>query len=89
MDNPPRILPDGTSAIIERESWPVPAIFQLIQQLGRVDEAEMMRAFNMGLGMLMIVSAGQVDEAMAVLGDSAWLVGEVTLHERGPRIQVV
>ena len=61
MDNPPRILPNGVAAHIERESWPVPPIFGLIQQLGQIDEAEMMRVFNMGLGMLLVLSAEQAD----------------------------
>lgn len=89
IDNPPRILPDGIAVTLERESWPIPTIFQIIQQLGRVDEAEMMRAFNMGLGMLMVVSESQVDDALAILGESGWLVGEVVPHDGTSKVQIV
>ncbi|MEM7029950.1 MAG: phosphoribosylformylglycinamidine cyclo-ligase [Chloroflexota bacterium] len=83
FENPPRILPDGIAAVIERESWPVPAIFQMLQVQGQIDEAEMMQAFNMGLGMLCVLPAGQVDDALQILGDDAWLVGETTAQQTG------
>ena len=75
IDNPPRILPDGVAFRLNRGSWPIPPLFQLIQRAGRIDEAEMAHVFNLGLGMLVVVPAGQVDAALAAL-DDAWLVGE-------------
>jgi phosphoribosylformylglycinamidine cyclo-ligase len=77
VDNPPRILPAGTSLHLRRGSWPIPPIFQLIQRAGQIDETEMARTFNLGLGMLVVVSAEQLDQALAVLGDQAWAVGEI------------
>lgn len=88
IDNPPRILPQGVAAHIERESWPVPSIFGLIQQLGRIDEAEMMRVFNMGLGMLLVLSAEQVDRALDLLDDQAWVVGEIVSSDDEPQVQI-
>lgn len=59
IENPPRIFPQGLGAVIKRGTWQVPAIFELIQELGNVNEAEMYRVFNMGLGMIAIISAEQ------------------------------
>jgi phosphoribosylformylglycinamidine cyclo-ligase len=55
-DNIPRVLPEGTGVEIERRSWNVPALFHLIQELGQVNEAEMYHVYNMGVGMIIVVS---------------------------------
>ncbi len=57
LENIPRILPEGTAVEIERDSWPVLPIFKLLQRLGNIEEAEMYRAFNMGIGMVIICGA--------------------------------
>ncbi len=59
IENPPRIFPEGIGAVIKRGTWTEPAIFGLIQELGNVSDAEMFRVFNMGLGMIAIVSREQ------------------------------
>ena len=78
--NVPRILPVGFGARIDRASWRVPAIFRLIQERGGIDEDEMYRAFNMGLGLVLMVAP---QDAEAVLGQllNAWICGEVTAGE--------
>lgn len=81
VDNLPRILPDGVGAVIERGTWAEPAIFRLIQQQGAVADAEMFHAFNMGLGMLVIVPVGQVGQAQAAVGELRQ-VGEIVPGER-------
>ncbi|MGL4610960.1 MAG: phosphoribosylformylglycinamidine cyclo-ligase, partial [Trueperaceae bacterium] len=63
VENLPRILPDGVGAVLERGRWPEPPIFKLIQQQGRVSDKEMFRAFNMGLGMMIVVDAKDVEKA--------------------------
>jgi phosphoribosylformylglycinamidine cyclo-ligase len=88
IDNPPRILPAGTAVHLHRGSWPVPPIFQLIQQTGQINEAEMARTFNLGLGMLLVVAPEQLDPALSLLGDQAWAVGEIIPHPGGPRVQL-
>lgn len=75
IDNPPRIFPPGVAAQLRRGSWPVPPIFQLIQRLGQIDDLEMAHAFNLGLGMLVIVPPDQADAALHALGPDAWRVG--------------
>ena len=66
-DNVPRVLPAGLSAVFDRSSWKVPALFAFLQQAGKVDREEMYRVFNMGIGMVVIVRAAEADRAMAVL----------------------
>ncbi len=61
-DNLPRILPQGTAARIERGSWPVPPIFTFLQRAGGVADTEMLRTFNMGIGMVAVVSEGRARE---------------------------
>ena len=56
LENIPRILPEGTAVQIRRSSWPVLPIFRLLQDIGNVDDAEMYRTFNMGIGMVVICS---------------------------------
>jgi phosphoribosylformylglycinamidine cyclo-ligase len=56
-DNIPRILPEGAAVEIDKGSWPVLPIFQLMQEIGNVSEAEMYRTFNMGVGMVVVTSA--------------------------------
>ncbi|MCD6288960.1 MAG: phosphoribosylformylglycinamidine cyclo-ligase, partial [Anaerolineae bacterium] len=88
IDNPPRIFPEGVAARLHRGSWPIPPIFQLIQRLGEVSEEEMAHVFNLGLGMLLIVPAEQADEALRVLGDDAWRVGEMVPRDGGPAVRI-
>jgi phosphoribosylformylglycinamidine cyclo-ligase len=88
IDNPPRIFPSGVAAHIRRGSWPVPPIFQLIQRVGRIDDAEMAHVFNLGLGMLVIVAAERAGVALRALGPDAWRVGEMVAEDGGPRVRI-
>ena len=75
-----RVLPPGCGAVVRRGSWPVPRIFDVIQSAGGVADGEMERVFNLGLGMLVVVPAEAVDEAISALGAAgkdAFKVGEV------------
>jgi phosphoribosylformylglycinamidine cyclo-ligase len=80
IDNPPRILPEGLAVHLRRGSWPAPPIFQLIQRVGNIAGEEMARTFNLGLGMLLMVSPGQLDQALDVLGDQK-TVREIALSK--------
>ena len=68
VDNLPRILPSNCNALIETKSWRVPSIFQILQKNGKVDPQEMYQAFNMGIGMVVIVPEGHARSAMSILG---------------------
>src|SRR4029077_20682756 len=65
IDNLPRILPKSCDAVIDTKSWRVPPIFQILQRNGDVDPAEMYQVFNMGIGMVAIVSEGDASRTMA------------------------
>jgi phosphoribosylformylglycinamidine cyclo-ligase len=79
-DNVARVLPDGLSARIDRTAWEVPPVFRVIEREGRIDEGEMWRVFNMGIGMVIVVGQADVGAARAAAGE-AILVGEVTKGE--------
>jgi phosphoribosylformylglycinamidine cyclo-ligase len=79
-DNLPRILPDGVAARIDTASWEVPNLFRVLEREGGVERAEMFRAFNMGVGMVAVVAAGDADGVVGELraaGESAWIAGEI------------
>jgi len=67
IDNLPRILPKNCNAVIETKSWRVPRIFQILQRNGNIDLAEMYQVFNMGIGMVAVVSQRDVKRAMSTL----------------------
>lgn len=84
-ENLPRVLPRGTAAAIELGSWPALPIFEHLQQLGSVPREEMLRTFNMGLGMLLVVPAAKFKKAQLVLervGEKFYTIGRITKGER-------
>ena len=79
-----RSLKPGCQAAVERAAWPIPGLFRMLEEAGGVDEDEMYRVFNMGLGMIAIVapsSEGRVREAAVRAGVDTWMVGEVVAGE--------
>ena len=81
-----RILPDGCTAYIRNGTWEIPPIFPFLQAKGDVEEAEMYKVFNMGIGMVVIVAPDAVDAALASLkasGESTYRIGEVIVGEKG------
>lgn len=78
--NLPRVLPDGLGAQLDLGSYQRPAVFQVLQRGGPVEEAEMRRTFNLGVGLVAVVEKGAADraiEALAGSGERAWVLGEV------------
>jgi phosphoribosylformylglycinamidine cyclo-ligase len=78
--NIPRVLPEGLGARLRRGSWEVPALFGLIQKGGGVSDDEMLRTFNMGVGMVVVVSAGdlhEVEHSLERRGESSFVIGRV------------
>jgi phosphoribosylformylglycinamidine cyclo-ligase len=81
FENLDRILPPGVGVTLDRGSWPVPPVFTWLQKLGDVDDAEMYRVFNMGLGMMLVVSpyyAESIQQRLASAEFESWPVGRVT-----------
>jgi phosphoribosylformylglycinamidine cyclo-ligase len=89
-DNIPRVLPDGTGVRLDLGAIPVPPVFGWLAGAGRVAEAEMLRTFNCGIGMIVIAAADKADAVAEVLraaGESPVTIGEVIAHAGGERVQ--
>lgn len=90
IDNIPRVLPRGCRAVIDKDSWEKPPIFALLQEKGQIPESEMYRTFNMGIGMMAIVSAAEADSVMQhfqAMGETPFLIGEImAAQERVPQV---
>lgn len=84
IGNIPRVVPDSCSVILQKGSWHVPPIFHLLAQDANLDDEEMFRTFNMGVGLVMVVDPNEVDPAinhLRQLGIEAWVIGEVAARE--------
>jgi phosphoribosylformylglycinamidine cyclo-ligase len=80
QENIPRVLPKGLAVKIREDSWPVPQIFKQIKKQGGVEEKEMFRTFNMGIGLVVIVESRSARHAVDIfqdLGQKAWIIGEL------------
>ncbi len=95
-ENLPRILPKGTSAQVELGSWPVLPLFEHLQVLGQVPQDEMMRTFNMGIGLIVVVPADKVSKAKALLNraeEKFHVIGRVVKGDKtdkaGPKVHFV
>ena len=85
-ENLERILPEGAKVVIRRESWPMPPVFGWLQRLGDVDQAEMDQVFNMGIGLVLVVSpyfAESIQAQLADCGIASWPIGRVISGPRG------
>jgi len=87
IDNVPRVLPEGLAARFHRGKWIIPPIFQLIQQRGNIDQPEMYRVFNMGIGMVLIGSPENADQVTKALPE-AEIVGEVIKQKGEVRVVI-
>ena len=79
-ENIPRMLPDGVSVKVRKDSYPVLPIFKLLQKTGGIEEKMMYNTYNMGLGMVLAVDPADVDKTLAAIeaaGEKAYVVGEV------------
>ena len=88
-ENIPRMLPEGVVAVVEKDSYPIPAIFKLMQKKGNLEEKMMYNTYNMGLGMVLALDPSDVDKAVAAIeaaGEAAYVVGKVEAGEKGVTI---
>ncbi len=82
--NLPRVLPEGTRAVIRKDSWEIPPIFTLVQDEGNIAEEEMYRTFNLGIGMVLSLSSGsrkKVQDRLKELGVRSWEIGAIEKGE--------
>jgi phosphoribosylformylglycinamidine cyclo-ligase len=78
-ENIPRVLPDGLGVSLQRAAWQVPPVFRWLEEAG-IERSEMLRTFNCGIGMVVIVARENAEQALSTLtqsGEQAWLIGEV------------
>jgi len=84
-DNLPRVLPHGTAAVVDASSWPVPPLFRWLQESGRVPIDDMLRTFNMGIGLIIVTTAHHsealIEELAARGGHDARVIGEIVPGE--------
>ena len=86
VENLPRVLPERVKAVIERSAWALPPLFQWLQREGQVADAEMLRVFNCGIGMAIVVGAGHADaaeRALAESGETVFRVGRIEARNPG------
>jgi phosphoribosylformylglycinamidine cyclo-ligase len=92
-ENLPRIFPAGCRARIQRSTWPIPPIFRLLENMGHIEREEMYRVFNMGIGLVVVVSPLLADGVMATLselGDKSYVIGNMAVEESGlPPVEYV
>ncbi len=80
LENIPRVLPADTKAVLDKASWELPPVFSWLQEKGNVEQTEMYRTFNCGVGLVICVPADQQAQALQSLkdsGESAWVIGSV------------
>ncbi|MCR4777335.1 MAG: phosphoribosylformylglycinamidine cyclo-ligase [Lachnospiraceae bacterium] len=85
-ENIPRMLKEGTRAVVRKGSYAVPPIFDMLAKDGNIEEKMMYNTYNMGLGMVIAVDSSEADRAVAVLkeaGENAYIVGEIKNGEKG------
>ncbi|RCS57351.1 phosphoribosylformylglycinamidine cyclo-ligase [Parvibium lacunae] len=92
VENIPRVLPENTTAVIDKNSWTLPPLFQWLQQHGNVADAEMHRVFNCGIGMAVVVAAEDAAAAADFLreqGETVYTIGKIAAREAGQAQTVV
>jgi phosphoribosylformylglycinamidine cyclo-ligase len=90
IGNLPRVLPEGRRAVLERGSWRVPPVFDLIQRIGGIEQGELDRTFNNGLGFILVVGrklADGVRETLKRMGERSFVVGEIRSGARRAEIR--
>lgn len=84
-ENLPRVIPKGCKAIVRKGSWDIPPIFSFLKQRGNISEEEMLRTFNNGIGMILVVKPKEIEDIMGrltILGEKAFVIGEIAKSEK-------
>ena len=89
-ENLPRVLPDDCDAVIDLGSWPVPPLFQLVREVAtQLDTHELYRTLNMGVGMVIVCAAADVDAVQQAIDEPTWVIGHLVATENtGPRVHL-
>ena len=92
LENLPRVLPEGTRAVIQLDNWERPQVFRWLQQHGNIADTEMLRTFNCGIGMVVCVAAADAEIAQAQLtrsGEQVWQLGRIVASQGSPEVEFV
>ena len=84
LENVPRVLPQNCKAVIEKDSWPKLPVFEVLREAGNIEESEMYRTFNYGIGMVLVVPESQTEDVLSRLrgfNEKAYLIGEIAHHD--------
>jgi phosphoribosylformylglycinamidine cyclo-ligase len=91
LENIPRVLPEDAAAKIDANSWTRPAVFDWLQEQGNVEQEEMYRVLNCGVGMVLSIDADKAEQALAILkeeGEEAWIIGEICPRNGGKDVLI-
>jgi len=91
LENIPRVLPENTNADIKADSWDMPPVFNWLQEKGNVEDTEMYRTFNCGIGMAVVVDAADAETAIAELtaaGEKVFTIGNIISGEGSPEVLI-
>ena len=89
IENIPRVIPNGLGIDIEKNSWEKPAIFKMIEKFNAIDEVELHKSFNMGIGLAMVVDSDKAEEIVSYLNESekqAYIIGKVVDTHEGVKL---
>jgi phosphoribosylformylglycinamidine cyclo-ligase len=89
VENVPRVLPENLCARIDLSSWQLPPVFSWLQQAGNVEQLEMLRTFNCGVGMVLAIDGGQEQQCLdqlEALGETAWVIGDIVTRGDQPAV---
>lgn len=93
VENLPRIIPDPCRAVIKKKSWEISSIFSVIQKMGNIDDMEMLKVFNMGIGMMIVVSEKELPEIIErlnILGERAYSIAVIEKRSKGqPQVSFI
>jgi len=92
IENVPRILPEQMAAVLKKDSWPIPPLFEWLQKTGNIVDHEMARVFNCGIGMVIVLAPEFVAKAMQILqdlGETVWQIGVIEPRETHPATRIV
>ncbi len=92
LENIPRVIPDDCQVLIDKSSWGLPDIFNWLQTKGNVNDAEMLRTFNCGVGMVLVVAEDVTDKIikkLKILGEDAWVLGSIVEYKDKAQEQVL
>jgi len=90
--NVPRVLPAGVRAVIDARAWKRPAVFDWLQEMGGVEDFEMFRTFNCGVGMVLVLDAGDAEKAIKLLtaaGETASIIGHIEAHPGADQVVIL